>query len=311
MAGAAWAFVRPFEIDRGIQAAVAAKASEDANAIALASAQDALDYNRVSRGLSNQVVQQGLDYNNQMRPLQVQQIQNSLDFNKQLQPLQVQQAQQASQLGTNKFVDAQSAFAVDQLFKSVPLTAGESEEDTYKKYLAAATSATDPVIKNAAAQRLNSMAPQLAIQALNKGDSTSAHNILLASNNGPLPTFQAFQDSTPAQKYAVASNPAVALDNAKTANEIKLRQVPSGDTVVKETFNQSDRLNLSQQDMAKGYTQLLIESQKTGIPMTMTFQQYMAMFAQSKAPTSGNSVTGSSTKGPVTPGVSPTGVPYK
>ena len=47
MANAAWAFVRPMEITKGALAAVQAQNAEDANALKLQEAQDALDYNHL------------------------------------------------------------------------------------------------------------------------------------------------------------------------------------------------------------------------------------------------------------------------
>jgi hypothetical protein len=294
MASSAWAFVRPFEIDKGIQMAVATKDAEQKNEIALAEAQANLEQNSL------------------LRPIQLEQQRQVADHNAALRPIQLAVAQTGLDQQTYQAIDSQIAFNAGQIFRNINITPGESEDSVLMKYLEAIKGVTEPAVKNAMVQQINGMASGLSIKALNRGDPVAAQNVRTLM--GDAIQSQSLVGLPPAQQYAIASNtqltsqlpnPAIQLEAFKQQNALGLKAAVSGDAVIRETNDMAGKSIIPMSTLAQEYTKMIMEERKTGLPMSMTFEQYAAQFQGNRAQ-SINSVIARPT-----PGVSPTGVPYK
>lgn len=311
----AWAFVRPMEIIKGGYAEVKAQNDAEANAIAVAAARDALQYNRETRPLTIQANQLALQtasdnaaFTQALRPFTLQSAEDQLlanqgaqDFTKVTRPfelnrLQNQQTAQTQQATTSAdlFAENQAKTAANVALK-VPQTPGESELSIYQKMVAAVAGIQDPRTKAFATQQLNSQVPQLALQAANRGDSTSAQDILYYHNKS-VPAFLASMPPVKQIPYLTNTQVTSGIPDAKAVNEMRLHQTPTGNTVLTETMKQADRNSPpTMAQLTTAYSTYLIESQRSGMT-PMPFTQYANQFNQQKPVV--NSVTG------------PAGVPY-
>lgn len=283
MANAAWAFVRPTDFINGQLSAIKAQNAEDANLIKLADDKSALEYNKI------------------LRPLQLQQQQESLAHAQAIRPIQVEQIKQAAIIETSAFNDKATTTAVIDAL-SIPVLPGESELETYKKKLSVAMQLGGSAQTKALAM-VAEEGKRLRVAAAEKGDIQTAQDILLAMNRvtpvslGSLP---------PEKQMGVLTDKQLTYAIPKPQDAAMLRHItPSGDTIMKGKLEAAqEAAGLSEAGIQKAYLNYMAEQAKTGM-VAMPYQQYRDALVRTTG-SAPNSVTARPT-----PGVSPTGVPYK
>lgn len=301
MANAAWAFVRPMEITKGALAAVQAQNAEDANALKLQDAQDALDYNRQIRPLQMQSQQEALAYNQELRPLQLQSMKDIAAYNQALRPLQVQGSAQTAALNTQTYEAANIANTVKNALM-IPQMPGESELDLYKNKLAIAQSLAGPAQAQALIQ-VQQEGSRLALISGQRGDMATAQQLLEMVSPGPTPTNLAALE--PQKQLAWLTNNVLGSQQPKSIDTTMFKhQTPSGDAILKTTMDEANRKSpITEAKIQEGFIDYLKESAKTGIT-AMPYEQYR------KAIVGNTAAAPNSVRGIPNP-VGASGVPYK
>jgi hypothetical protein len=304
MTNAAWAFVRPYEITKGALAAQEAQNKQDKFEVDMAQAQEQTAYLAQQRALALEQQRQTLDYTKQLNPLQIQQ-----------QSINLSNQGMVNANNTESFQQNQWRVAADKLLQ-VDQNPGDKEDVTFKAMLSRVESVQDPNIKFQAVQMLKDRAMAMMTAALNKGDAESAQNIALYMSNGPVPTTAAIGAMSPTEKLNWANNrqvtgaipdPKIAMEILKFQNDVKLKQVPTGDAQNKLVMDEANRT--APMTVAKAqelYAQHLENATKNGMK-AMTLEEFFKMLQRpqvGQAP--GNSVS-STQRNPQGPG----GVPYR
>jgi hypothetical protein len=300
MANAAWAFVRPSDITNGALAAVKAQNSEDANALALAERQSALDYNTQLRPIQLQQQQDAAAYNQQIRPLQLQQAQDAAAYNQQIRPIQLQQAQQGAALNTLGFEDKSANMAITNAL-TVPQLPGESELDLYKKQLAIAMT-MEGTNRAKALDLVQQNGVRLRVAAAEKGDPQTAQELLYEMNKFS-PAF--LSSLPPAQQMGVLTDKQLTYSIPKPADTAMLKHItPSGDAILKGKLDAAESAaGLSEAKIQKEYLSYLADQAKAGMG-AMPYTQYRDAIVRTSG-TTPNSVASRATS------IGPSGVPYK
>jgi hypothetical protein len=306
MTSAAWAFVRPYEITKGAQAAQTAQNLQDKFAVDMAQAQEQNAYLAQQRALQLEQQRQQLEYTRQLNPIQLQQQQLNLSNQGMV------NANNTENFQVNQWkLAATKALQVDQ-------NPGDSEDTVFKSMLNRVENMQDPNIKFHAVQQLKEKAQSMALAALNKGDVNGAQNILLYMNNGPIPTTAAISAMTPGQQVALVTNnrvtgqmpdPKVTMEMLKHKNEMELKKTPTGDGQVKAVMDEANRnAPITVAKAQELYAEHVNKANQTGIK-AMTLDEFLKMLGRQAAVgqlATGNAVT-SGRSNPIGPG----GVPYK
>jgi hypothetical protein len=273
------------EITKGALAAEQAQAASDANALKLAEAQDALNYNA------------------QLRQMQLQQQQDTMAANQQIRPLQIEQAKQQATLGTAGFENKAVDIAVVNAL-TVPQLPGESELDVYKKQLSIAMQ-MGGTAQAKALELVQQNGVRLRVSAAEKGDTKTAQDLLYEMNKYS-PAF--LGSLPPAQQMGVLTDKQLTYSIPKPADVSMLKHVtPSGDAILKGKLDAAKEASgMTEAHIQDAYLKYMAEQAKAGM-VAMPYDQYRTAIVRTTG-SAGNSVT---SRGVVTPGVSPTGVPTK